>query len=169
MGVLRQVHDDALSADPRGDAVDQGGQFVIVMHIGVEIALLLHHDFDAAGGQAYQIEAETGIERIVQGIEPLAKQPVDHLGLGHGTPGIDRNRAHRAVGAEETRLQPPRALALLVHRRDQHAGERRQVHRDHGVGGDRFGKAFLDDVIRQRFSRADRRIALPQRVFEQES
>ena len=51
MGVLRQVHDHAPSADARGDAVDQGGQFVIVVHIGVEIALLLHHDFGAAGGQ----------------------------------------------------------------------------------------------------------------------
>ena len=31
MGVLRQMHDHALSADARGDAVDQRGQFVIVM------------------------------------------------------------------------------------------------------------------------------------------
>src|SRR5207244_6176246 len=31
MGLLRQMHDDALSADARGDAVDQGCQFVIVM------------------------------------------------------------------------------------------------------------------------------------------
>ena len=64
MGVLRQVHDHALAADPRGDAVDQRRQFVIVMHIGIEIALLLHDDFGAAGGQANEIEAETGIERI---------------------------------------------------------------------------------------------------------
>src|ERR1700720_3613189 len=62
MGVLRQVHDHALSADPRGDAVDQGGQFVIVVHIGVEIALLLHHDFGAAGGQGNGMQGETGIE-----------------------------------------------------------------------------------------------------------
>ena len=86
MGVLRQMHDDALAADARGDAVDQGGQFVIVVHMGIEIALLLHHDFDAAGGQPDEIEAEAGIERIVQGIEPLAEQPVDHLGLVTGCP-----------------------------------------------------------------------------------
>ena len=127
MGVLRQVHDHALAADARGDAVDQGGQFVIVVHIGIEIALLLHHDFAAAGGQANEIEAETGIERIAQGIEPLAEQAVDHLGLGHGLSGIDHDRAHRAVGAEEMGLQPPRALALLVHRRDQHPGQPGQV------------------------------------------
>ena len=56
----------------RGDAVDQRGQFVIVMGIGVEIALLLHHDFGAAGGEANEIEAEAGIEGIVERIEPLA-------------------------------------------------------------------------------------------------
>ena len=66
MGVLRQMHDDALSADARGDAVDQRGQFVIVMDIGVEIALLLHHDLGAAGGKTDEIEAEAGIERIVR-------------------------------------------------------------------------------------------------------
>ena len=81
MGILRQMHDDALSADARGDAVDQRGEFVIVMDMGVEIALLLHHDLGAAGGQANQIEAKAGIERIVQRIEPFAEQAVDDLCL----------------------------------------------------------------------------------------
>ena len=64
MGVLRQVDDHAPSADARGDTVDQGCQFVIVVHIGIEIALLLHDDFGAACGQANEIEPEAGIERI---------------------------------------------------------------------------------------------------------
>ena len=134
MGVLRQVHDHAAAADARGDAVDQRGQFVIVVHIGVEIALLLHHDFAAAGGQANQIEAETGIERIAQCIEPLAEQPVDHRSPGDGLSGIHRNRAHRAVGAEEARLQPPRALALFFHRCDQHLRQPGQGRRNHAIG-----------------------------------
>src|SRR6202030_1762732 len=50
----------------RADAVDQRRQFVIVMNIGIEIALLLHHDFGTAGGQPNEIEAEAGIERIIQ-------------------------------------------------------------------------------------------------------
>ena len=119
MGVLRQMQDHTPSADARGDPVDQRREFVIVMDMGVEIALLLHDDFGAAGGQTNQIEAETGIERIAQRIEPLAKQAVDHLASGHGPSGIDGS-CGRAVGAEETRFQPPRALALLPHRRDQH-------------------------------------------------
>ena len=64
MGVPRQVHDHALAADARGNAIDQGGQLIIVVHIGVEIALLLHDDFGAACAQADEIKAETGIEAI---------------------------------------------------------------------------------------------------------
>ena len=89
MGVLRQVHDHASAADARGDAVDQGRQFVIVVDIGIEIALLLHDGFGATCGQANEIEPETGIERIVQGIEPFAKQAVDHLAFGHGLSGVN--------------------------------------------------------------------------------
>ena len=51
------------------------------MDIGVEIALLLHDDLGAAGGKTDEIEAEAGIEGIVERIEPFAKQAVDHLGF----------------------------------------------------------------------------------------
>ena len=149
--ILRQMHDHALSADARGDAVDQGGQFVIVMHGGVEIALLLHHDLGTAGGETNEIEAEAGIEGIAERIEPLAEQAVDRLRARHRAAGIDCDDAHRAVGAEERRLQPPRALALLVHRGNQRGGEARQRDRDGAGGRDRLGKAFFDDVIRRQF------------------
>ena len=125
MGLLRQMHDHALSADAGGDAVDQGGHFVLVVHIGIEIALLRHHDFRAAGGQANEIESETGIERIVQRLEPFGKQPVDHSSPGHGLSGVDRNGSNHAIGAKEIGLQPPRALALLRHRHHQHLRQRR--------------------------------------------
>ena len=150
MGVLRQVHDHAPAADARGDAVDQGRQFVIVVHIGIEIALLLHDDFGAAGAQANEIESETGIERIAQGAEPLAKQPVDHVASNHGLSGVDHDGTDRAIGAEEAGFQPPRALALLRHRRDQHFGQPRQGRRDHRFCRHRLGEPLLHDVIRQR-------------------
>jgi len=51
----------------------------------------------AAGGQPDQIEAEAGIEGIIQRVEPFAKQAVDHLSFRHRASGIDRDRAHRAV------------------------------------------------------------------------
>ncbi len=120
MAILRQMHDHAPAADPRRDTIDQRGQFVIVVHMGIEIVLLLHHDFGAARRQANEIEAETGIERIAQRIEPFAKQPVDDSAFGHRQSSIHHDRAHRAVGAEETRFQPPCAFALPVHRHNQH-------------------------------------------------
>ncbi len=112
------MHDDALAADAGGDAVDQRRDLVIVVHRGVEIALLLHHDLGTPRGKANEIEAEAGIERIAQRIEPLAEQAVDHLGPRHRPPGLDHDRAYRAIGAEEARFQLPRALALSVHRRN---------------------------------------------------
>ena len=73
VGVLRQVHDDAAAADPRRDAVDQRRQFVVVVDSRIEIALHLDHAVGSAGGQPDQIEAEAGIERIGQCVEPLAE------------------------------------------------------------------------------------------------
>ena len=119
MCVLRQMHHDALAADARSDAVDQCRHVVIVLRARVEIALLLHHDFSAARGQANEIETEAGIERIGQCIEPLAKQPVDEIRLGDRLSGLHTDAAHRAVGAEEACFQHPRALAGAIHRGDQ--------------------------------------------------
>ena len=167
MRILRQMHDHALAADPRGDAVDQRGQLVIVVDMAVEIALLLHHDLGAACGETDEVEAEAGIEGIAQA-HRAARRNRRSITLPRvtGLAGIDHERAHRAIGAEEARLQPPRALALLLHRGDQRHGEPRQRRGDHGLGRDRLGKTLLDDVIRQRLARADRGIALPQRLLQ---
>jgi len=110
----------------------------------------------AAGGQPDKIEAKTGIERIVQRIEPFANRSIDHFGFRHRTPGIDRYRAHRAVGAEETGFQFPRAFACLsiAGPASRPAGQvRRSTPR-----GDRFGEAFFPRYNPARFARADRRI-----------
>ena len=64
MGVLRQVHDHAPRPNSRGNAVDQCRQFVIVVNLGIEIALLLHDDFSTVCREANEIESESGIERI---------------------------------------------------------------------------------------------------------
>ncbi len=122
------MHDHAARSDPRRDAVDQRRQFVTIMDMAVEIVLLLHHDLGTAGGKPDQVEAEAGIEGIGERIQPLAKQAIDHRRTRHRLAGVDDESAHRAVGAEETRFQPPRALALLLHRGDQGYGEPRQGH-----------------------------------------
>ena len=92
---------------------------------------------------------------------PLTKQAADHFRLCHGPSGIDANRAHRAVGAEElasSRRAPLPCLPIAV---TSMCGQPRQIHRDHVFGRDRFGKTFFHDIIRQRLARTDRRIALP--------
>src|SRR3954452_17587527 len=167
MSVLRQMHEHASSPQTRGDAIDQCCELVIIVHVGIEVALLLNDDLSTAGAQADEIESEPRIERIAQGAEPLAKQTIDHFGFGDGLSGIDRDRADRAVGAKETGFHPPRAFALLRHRRYQHAGKPGQCPGYHSFGHHRFGETLLHDIIRQRLARADRRIALPQRLLEQ--
>src|SRR5271154_4018911 len=117
MRILRQVNDHALAANPRRNAIDQGCQFIIVMHVGVEIALLLYDDFSTASGQTNEVESETGIERIAQSLQPLTEQPVDHLASGDSLPGIDHEGANRTIGPKETGLKPPRAFALFRLRR----------------------------------------------------
>ena len=80
----------------------------------------------------------------------------------HRPAGIDRDGAHRAVGAEETappaaaRPCPAASIAAtsMAARRESVAAITVSV----ATGS---AKALLDDVIRQRLSRADRRIALP--------
>ncbi len=144
MGILRQVHDHAFSPDARGDAVDQRGQFVIVMDIGVEVALLLHHDFGAAGGQANEIEAEAGIEGIVERIEPLCETGGRSL-LASSPDGRYRPQMVRTAPSVRKKLASSRRAPLpcLSIDRDQHGSERGQVHRNHGcrwrpVRGKRF-------------------------------
>ncbi len=151
----------------RRDAVDQRRQFIIVMDVAVEIVLLLHHDLGTAGGKPDQVEAKAGIEGIGERIQPFAEQAIDDGWARHRLAGVDEERAHRAVGAEEARFQPARALALLLHRSDQCHGKPRQRRRYHAVGRDWLGKTLLDDVIRQRLARTDRAIALPQRLREE--
>jgi len=167
MAVLRQVHDHAPAADARGDAVDQGRQFVIVMHIGIEIALLLHDDFRATGGQADEVESETGIERIVQGIEPLAKQAVDHLAFGHGLSGVHNNCANRAIGAKKLASSRRAPLPCCAIATTSICASRDNVVDITPAVATGSAKTLLHDVIRQRLAWTDRRIALPQRPFQQ--
>ncbi len=131
---------DALAADARGDTVDQSGKFVVVMDGGIEVALLLHHDFGAARRQPDEIETETGIEGIVERFEPLAKQAVDHLALRRRAAGIDSDRAHRAVGAEELASSRRAPLPCLSIAATSMAASADKIRSDHVFGGDRFGK-----------------------------
>ena len=168
MGVLRQMHDHAPPADARGNAVDQRRQFVIVVHIGIEIALLLHDDFSAAGGQANRDRsrnrdrADRSRHRAVRGTGDRSPRL-----WSTGCP-VSTTIARTAPSVRKKLASSRRApLPCCVHRHDQHLRQPGQCRRDHAFGRHRLGETLLHDVIRQRLARADRRIALPQRLFQQ--
>jgi len=115
------------------------------VHIGVELALLLHHDFRAAGGQPDEIEAEAG-DRADRLKHPAARETAGPItpDRGHGLSGVPHDRAHRAIGAEEARFQPPRALALPVHAMTTSRPAATGAAITSSVA--QFGKPLLDDV-----------------------
>ena len=85
VGILRQMHDDALSPDARGDAVDQRGKFVIVVDVASRSRCCCT-TISVRLADSLMRSKPAGIEGIVERIEPLAEQAVDHLRLRHRTP-----------------------------------------------------------------------------------
>jgi len=172
---LRNMRVPAAGARPRRRPADaaairsiNAASFVIVVHIGIEIALLLHDDFPCGWrDRRMRSKSETG-DRADRSRHRAARRnrPVDHLfPLVTGLSGVDqRSPRHRAIGAEEAGFPSRRApLALLVHRHDKHPRPSRDKVADItpsvAIGS---GNRFLHDVIRQRLAGTDRRIALPQ-------
>ena len=70
--------------------------------------------FGMRHGQADQIEAEAGIERIGERRELFAKQPFDNLGIARGPARLDTETEDGAIGAEESRFERARPLAAFL-------------------------------------------------------
>jgi len=78
VGVLRQVNDHALAADPRRNAIDQGCQLIIVVNVGVEIALLIDVATHLGPGVLAQVDLGERIHRN-RPLHELRPQAVDVL------------------------------------------------------------------------------------------
>ena len=118
-----------------------------------------------------EIEAEAGIERVGELVEPLAEQRANAGGIADGARGRNRAPAHHAVGAEQDELDPPRALAAAF----QHGFEARREFFDDAehvlLARDRLGKALLGRIGRNRRARlqglglpAERAVELEQKL-----
>src|SRR3546814_9985330 len=71
--------------------------------------------FEPRHRQADHVEAETGIDRIAQGVDPLGEQTHHQLGVACRGAGLDRNRPRQPVAAKEGRAKLPSALAAFGH------------------------------------------------------
>ena len=64
--------------------------------------------------EADHIEAKARIAGIADCLEPLGEQAADTGGIAHRLAGAGLDAMHLAVGAEQRRLQAPRALAARL-------------------------------------------------------
>ena len=129
--------------------------------------MLLHDSLDAACGQADEIKPESRIDRIGQRAEPLTKQALHDADARHRQTCLDGNGAYRAVGAKESGLQSPGALALPLHHADEFLRQPRQRRSDCIFGRDRLRKMFFHHEVRWHPARTDRGIALPEHFAQQ--
>src|SRR5207249_5962510 len=114
--ILCEETGDAMGAEPRAQAVDErieiGRKF-----FGAQIDLHFRQELGEENAEAGEIEAEAGIERISEPMEPLAKQCANAGGIAYRPRGCDRDAAHGAVGAEQNELDLSRPLAAALEHR----------------------------------------------------
>ena len=62
--------------------------------------------------QPDHVEAETGIERVGQGVEPFTRKAQENLVAAQGLAGFDVDMTHFAIDTEEGGLNQKRAFSL---------------------------------------------------------
>ncbi|SCD22930.1 hypothetical protein BR141012304_10489 [Brucella inopinata] len=85
----------------------------------VEPRLALGHCAAAQCCQPDHVEAETGIKRIGERIEPFARKAQENPVVAQGLACFDTDMAHLAIDPEERRLKQKRALAFHFKLRKQ--------------------------------------------------
>ena len=119
----------ALAAEARGQAIDQRADLLFAGGAAVEACLRRGERFGMQHGEADEVEAEAGVERIGHGFHALAIEANDRFRRPRRAAGLDDHGAHHAVHAEEAGLEHAPALAArLEHRRrSPRAGRRRPL------------------------------------------
>ncbi len=101
MRVARKGDENAVLSKPRRKSVDQLAEPCLVFLILVEARLALGHRRAAQRCQPDHIEAETGIKRVGERIEPFARKTQENLVVAQGLAGFDTDMAHLAIDPEE--------------------------------------------------------------------
>ena len=159
MGVLRHKAHHLPQAQPRAQPVDEIGHLVVhhLRHaIGHRAPLGGHgggiqiderreilppqrllpgaQGLDFERGQPHQIKAIAAVEgvlvaRLASGLDALAKQAADRLPIAQGAAGGGGNAPHRAIGAEQGRLQLAGAFPVAF----EQAGQIPRQHGEHAL------------------------------------
>ncbi len=100
-------------SEPRAQAVDQAVELGLIF-AGAETDLLVRTGLGVEHREPRQIEAEARIDLVAERGEPLDEQRADRPRIAHRTRGAGGDALDLAVGAEEGKLEAPRAVAARL-------------------------------------------------------
>ena len=112
MRVTRKGNENAVLSKPSRKPVDKltKPRFIFLMLVEPRLAM---GDWRAAQCcQPDHVEAETGVERVGQGVEPFTRKAKENLVAAQGLAGFDVDMTHFAIDTEEGSLNQKRAFAL---------------------------------------------------------
>src|SRR5688572_26679557 len=110
MAVLCDEPRDAPASEPRAQAVDQAIELGL-MFASAETDLLVGTRLGDEHREPRQIEAEARVDLVAERGQPFHEQRADRLRIAHRPRGAGGDALDRAVGAEERKLESPRAVA----------------------------------------------------------
>ena len=110
MRILRLQHQHAVCAKTRGETIRKLSDFAPLI-LRAETAAFVFHRLQQTGGEANEIVAKTGVQRIGKTVQFFAEQKFDNSRFARGVAAFDHDAAHISIGTEEAGLEPPRAFA----------------------------------------------------------
>src|SRR5262245_11076951 len=122
MAVLGDETRDPPPAEPGAQTIDQAVELGSIFvrsktFMRIKADLLIGTRLGDENREPCQIEAETRIDLVAEGDEPLHEQRADRLRIADGMRGTGGDALDSAVGAEQRKLEPPRAVAACRQRR----------------------------------------------------
>src|SRR6266404_3151895 len=156
---------NAPPSEPRAQPIDQAVELGLIF-ARAETDLLVRESFGVEYRKPRQIEAEARIDLVAERGKPLDEQRADRLRVSHGTRRARCDAFDHAIGAKESKLEPPCSLAVRRQRRLEAAREPLDAREHVLLARDRLVKAFLRHIRRDRQTRAQRLVFAAERAIE---
>lgn len=170
MSIDKRKPRDAPEAEPRAEPVDEIGEIVVRGREPVRLFLVLA--FDRKRRETQNVEAETGIERVVfvcicaKGLDLLAEEPGDRGRIAQRPARAGDEMFHPPVDAEQTHVETPRTLAVPYQELREFPGKREDRRLDGFAPADRLEEAPLGEIGGSLEPRRDRRLGAPEHGVE---
>src|SRR5262249_35776208 len=152
-------------SEPRAQAIDQAVELGLIF-TGAETDLLVRTGFGGEHREPRQIEAEARIDLVAERGEPLDEERADCPRIAQRAWDAGGDALDRALAADEGTLRPPPRLAPRRQRRLEPRREPLDAREHVLLARDRFVKALLRDIARDRQTRGQRFVFASKRAVE---